>query len=295
MSFRIETILIKDIADYASSDVWKNARIIPITPERALSQQKNPNAKPGDPCLWVALSDQDGEVIGFCGSLPGHDVRNKTRMGWNSCWWVNPNRGKEAAMPLFYNFLKSWDQRVAFSDMTYQTRAIIDQLGFCNTREETMVQSYLRVPVSKTISRLGVPGIFLYPMIVPLALLVNGVQQIRIGFVSRSLDSRVRNGLNIKARNSLNDEEIAFIRQYQEYNFTRHTSEEFRWIEQNPWLVPGDKENIKTGSKYPFSYNVKEYYQKWLVSRRNEEITSISLVSVRDGSLKVLYLHISFQ
>lgn len=193
-------------------------------------------------------------------------------------------------MPLFYNFLKSWDQRVAFSDMTYQTRAIIDQLGFCNTREETMVQSYLRVPVSKTISRLGVPGIFLYPIIVPLALLVNGVQQIRIGFVSRSLDSRVRNGLNIKARNSLNDEEIAFIRQYQEYNFTRHTSEEFRWIEQNPWLVPGDKENIKTGSKYPFSYNVKEYYQKWLVSRRNEEITSISLVSVRDGSLKVLYL-----
>jgi hypothetical protein len=256
MSFRIETILIKDIADYASSDVWKNARIIPITPERALSQQKNPNAKPGDPCLWVALSDQDGEVIGFCGSLPGQDVRNKTRMGWNSCWWVDPNRGKEAAMPLFYNFLKSWDQRVAFSDMTYQTRAIIDQLGFCNTREETMVQSYLRVPVSKTISRLGVLGIFLYPMIVPLALLVNGVQLIRIGFVSRSLDSRIRNGLNIKARNRLNDEEIVFIRQYQEYNFTRHTSEEFRWIEQNPWLVPGDKESIKTGSKYPFSYNV---------------------------------------
>lgn len=285
MSFRIETILIKDIAEYASSDVWKNARIIPITRERALSQQKNPHAQPGDPCLWVALSDQDGEVIGFCGSLPGQDVRNKARMGWNTCWWVDPDRGREAAMPLFYHFLQAWDHRVAFTDMTSQTLAIVDQMGFCNTREETLVQSYLRIPVSKIISRLGIPGKLLFSLILPAAILVNGIQQIRTGLVGRK-----RNGLNVESKDRLDNELHGFIRQYQESNFTRHSPEQFRWIEQNPWLVPGDRENKNTGSKYPFSYRVKEYFQKWLVSSRNKEITSVSLVSVCDGSLKVLYL-----
>jgi len=285
MSFRIETILIKDIAEYASSDVWKNARIIPITRERALSQQKNPHAKPGDPCLWVALSDQDDEVIGFCGSLPGQDVRNKVRMGWNSCWWVDSDRGREAAMPLFYHFLQAWDHRVAFSDMTSQTLAIVDLLGFCNTREEKLVQIYLRIPVSKIISSLGVPGKLLFPLILPVAILVNGIQQIRIGLIGRT-----KKGLNVESRDRLDDELYGFIRQYQESNFTSYSMEEFRWIEQNPWLVPGDRANRDTGGKYPFSYRVKEYFQKWLVTSRNKEITSVSLISVRDGSLKVLYL-----
>jgi len=284
MSFRIETILIKDIAEYASSYALKNSRIIPITCERALSQQKNPHAQPDDPCLWVALSDKDDEVIGFCGSLPGQDVRTLSRIGWNSCWWVDPERGRQAAMPLFYRFLQAWDHRVAFADMTRQTLAIIDQMGFCNTREERLLQSYLRIPISKIFSCLGVPWKLLLPLILPAALFLNAIQQIRIRLLTPK-----RKELHVESRDSLDAELYEYIRKYNESDFTGRSPEEFRWIEQNPWLVKADQGNKDTGSKYPFSYSVDEYFQKWLVSRQDEKITSVSLFSVRDGSLKVHY------
>jgi len=284
MSFTIKNIAIKDFVDYASSDIWENARIIPITRERALSQQKNPYAREMDQCLWVASADQDGEVIGFCGSLPGMDPRSNTRIAWNSCWWVDPDRGREAAMPLFYHFLKAWDFKVAFADMTPHTRTIVDQMGFCHTREETLIHSYLRIPLSNILNKQGFAGkLFLLLIVLP-AMIVNRIQVIRIGLAGRK-----KKGLNVESRDCLDEELFNYIRQHRDSDFTGHSQEVFSWIEQNPWLVHESEANSLTDSKYPFSYTVKDYSRKWLVSRRNGEITSVSMISVRDGSLKVLY------
>jgi hypothetical protein len=283
MNFQIRAIPFSEISETITGGDWDHADVIPITPERARSQQKNPHALPDQSCLWVATSG-DGQVIGFAGSLPGYDVHNSATMGWNSCWWVDQGKGKEAAMPLFYNFLKQWDQRVAFADMTPRTRDIIEQLGICHTREMVMVQRFFRIPVMKLIARLGIPGILLSPLIFLLATLVNAIQQVRIRIFLPG-----RSAIDIEVRDHLDDELYAFIQQHWEKDFARRSREEFRWIEDNPWLVKRSPFTVGTGKKYPFSYVVREYRLEWQVTRREQGITSVMLVSVRDGALKVLY------
>ncbi|MCK4748983.1 MAG: hypothetical protein KAT15_18150, partial [Bacteroidales bacterium] len=173
----IRAISLQDLSDYISGDSWDQADTIPITPERARSQQQNPYARPDDIVLWVATSG-DGQVIGFAGSLPAFDVHNSGRMGWNTCWWVDPDRGKDMALPLFSKFLYNWDQHVAFADMTQHTYAIIDQLGFCHTRKELLIQNHIRLSGREIRSKTGLAGKLLYPLILATTYLINACQQI---------------------------------------------------------------------------------------------------------------------
>ncbi|MEN8157658.1 MAG: hypothetical protein ABFS10_11970 [Bacteroidota bacterium] len=279
----IRAIPFKEIEQYISSDGWDRAEVVPITLERARSQQYNPQARSDEPSLWVA-EDEDGRVVGFAGSLPAFDVHNSERMGWNTCWWADPDDGKEAAMPLLYHFLQQWDQKVAFSDMTPHTHEIIRQLGFCNTRRERVAQCYIRIPVSKVISRLGIPGMILSPLIFPAALLINSIQGVRVKL------SRRRSGVvKSETRNRLDDALYGFIEQHRQNDFSQRSQEEFSWIEQHHWLVKSSPSTREIGRRYPFSYEVKDFRMEWLVSRKEGEITSVMLVSVRDGSMKVLY------
>ena len=284
MSYTIETILIKDLAEYIESDRWDDKKIIPITPERARSQQKNPNALPDDPGLWVAVSDEDGEVIGFCGNLPGWDRFNNRRMGWNTCWWVDPNRGQETAMPLFYRFLQFWDYHVAFADMTPRTRAIVDALGFCHTWGEPLIIAYFRLSALKIRSKLGFAGKILYPFFFIGTFLVKCVQEYRL-----RIAVRMHNQVQSELCDQLDEEMCDFIEKYIGNNFYHRSLEEYAWIYSEPWLTDQDSSAGKNGRRYPFSYKMKEYKMEWLVSRKDQKIIAVSLISTRDGTLKILY------
>ncbi len=281
MSFEIRAIPFREIDTWASGDAWANDPVLPITPERACSQQKNPHAKPDEPCLWVATNEED-RVVGFAGSLPGYDVRNAARMGWNTCWWVDPDFGNEAGMPLFFQFLKQWDQRVAFADMTYRTHAIIRQLGFCNTREEVLVHSTFKIPIVKLIFKSGIAGKILSPLIRVLSSLVNGIQQIRLKRIAG------REVCHAESMARINEEAFEFIRQHRQNDFIHRSLEEYRWIEENPWLVPYSQSARYIAKRYPFSYVVHAYRLEWVVTRDDKSITSVMMVSARDGALKVL-------
>ncbi len=282
MSFRIRTIAFSGIVDYISGNAWNGARVLPITPERARSQQKNPNASLDDTCLWVA-EDDEGAVVGFAGSLPGYDVHNKVGMGWNTCWWVDPDRGRDAAMPLFFSFLQHWDQRVAFADMSSHTHSIISQLDFCHTREEKLVLAYVRLPASKITSKLRMAGKVLSPLIVAGSFLVNASVQIRLNRLARRGDPDLAVSITHIDKDVFN-----FIKEHREGDFVQRSLEEYRWIEEHPWLLTTPNSAGDTLSSYPFSHLVKSYRQEWLISCRRAEIVSVMLVSVRDGVLKVL-------
>lgn len=281
MSYRIRAISFSGIVDYISDPAWKTASVLPITPERALSQQKNPNVNPEDTCLWVA-EDDEGDVIGFAGSLPGYDVCNDTRMGWNTCWWVNPERGREVAMPLLYTFLQHWDQRVAFADMTSHTHSIIEQLDFCHTREEKLGLFYLRLPAEKIIRRLGRTGKILSPLVKLSSFLVNKTARYRLNSLTRKSDE----DLTISIA-QIDEDIFSFIKEHRQHDFVCRTLEEYRWMEQYPWLISQADTSSPAGN-YPFSHRVESYLQLWLVSCRKGVIVSVMHLSLRDGVLKVL-------
>jgi hypothetical protein len=285
MTYEISAISFGEIRDYASARSRDPEGVIPITPERAISQQLNPHAREEEPCLWVATGE-GGKVLGFAGSLPALDGRHGGRFGWNTCWWVDPVRGKEAALPLFYHFLSHWDQRVAFGDMTPQTHAIIEKMDFCHTRTESLLQYHVRIPGRKLVSRMGLAGTLLSPLILPIAFMGNALLQIRI-----RISARGSRGADSSCAEHPDEELYAFIRSRSKSDLVLRTADEFRWIGSHPWLVVPAGTNREIGSRYPFSYVAREFRMEWLVSRENNQITSAMLVSLRDGTLRVLYFY----
>jgi len=282
MSFRIRAIPFNEIVEYISDPAWKTAPVMPITPERARSQEKNPNASPEDTCLWVA-EDEKGAVLGFAGSLPAIDVRNNIGMAWNTCWWVDPQQGKDVALPLFFSFLKRWDQHVAFADMTAHTHSIIDQLDFCFTREEKLLLAYVRVPSSKIIEKLGKLGPILSLPVSAVSFLVNKSLQHAKNRQARKDDA----DLTVSIAHI--DEDIYdFIKNHREQDFVHRSLEEYRWLEEYPWLLSDPAARPGMESSYPFSHIVKSFRYNWLISCRKGVIVSVLHISEREGSLKVL-------
>jgi len=272
MTVLLKTIPLADLDEFADAGTREAGGTIAITPSRARSQMSHPMAKKTDPGLWVAVNDQNN-VVGFAGSIPGADDRNGERLGWNSCWWVDEERGREAAMPLLMSFIRHWDERVAFSDMTGRTHAIISALRFCHTRKEPLIQAYCRLPAH----RLSPPAKFL-------AGPVNLVQ-------GRRLKPRTGDfgDLVIRVKSAIEPDEVHFMETHNRNDFSRRPPDEFSWAMNAPWLVGDSPENRAIAERYPFSHMALEFRMMWIVTRRRDELTSLMLVSVRDGVLKVLY------
>lgn len=283
MKLEIRTITISELPEYIVSEAYRRLDLISITPERAISQIRNPNARPEDPALWVAESP-DGEVCGFAGSLPAYNVHNQKRLGYNSGWWVNPDKGRNIALALFSRFLSYWDRHVAFADMTPSTHAIIGQLGFCHTRKQKLFQGYIRLSRRRLIKKPGTSGKILSLLIVPVTVMLNLAQQIRL-----YLTVRPDHSLCMESRGRIDDEIYWFISSHQESDFLQRSREDYRWIEEHSWLRQREDGPGHEGGRYPFSHEVFDFYREWLISRRNGIITSVMMTSRKDGDLKVLY------
>jgi len=283
MKMEIRAISIGELPEFIASETFQHMDPVPITPERAISQSRNPRARPEDPALWIAESDQ-GEVLGFIGSLPAYDVHNRRRLGYNSGWWVDPEHGRNAALPLFSSFLSYWDGQVAFADMTPSTHAIIRQLGFCHTRTQKLFQGYIRLSRGRLAKRTGKGAGILSMLLVPAAGFLNLVQRARL-----SLAVCMKSPLTMESREGIDEEICSFISSHQKKDFLQRSPEDYRWIEAYSWLRKREKGPIQDEGRYPFSHDVFDFQRDWLISRRDGVITSVMMTSRRDGDLKVLY------
>jgi hypothetical protein len=285
MSFEIRVISFAEINTFSLEDQWEKAALIPITPERAISQQKNPNALASEPCLWIALSPGK-EVLGFAGSLPGYNVHSGERTGWNTCWWADPVRGKEAAMPLLGCFLKQWDLKVAFAEMTARTHAIMEAMGFCHTREEAMLRILFRLPPHKLVQRLAPAGHLAAPFIFPFAAFLNLLFQMRIRRRTKGIRT-----FYLERRQHIDREIYDYISSHAKNDFYLRSLEEWQWIEASSWLVPRFTGRNKRAGKYPFSYLARSFKREWVLTRASGQLSSVQLLSVRNGFMKVLYYY----
>lgn len=280
---KIRAITISELDEFIRSDEFLSMDPLPITPERTKSQRINPYALPNEPVLWIA-HDDNGKLIGFIGSLPAYSYRGSCRMGWNSCWWVDPEYGKDAAMPLFYTFLKHWDMKVAFSDMTANTRSIVDLMDFCYTREEKLFIGYIKLS-AKSVYR----SMYKFPrplLILLSAPFINFLQLIRMSIIGTNL-----RGMEMEVMEHADSKIFNFIGRYAKREFSQRGEKEFNWMLRQGWLVKSSDEAKVLAKKYPFSYLCDDFKWRWIVTRNEKQINSVMLVSIRDGALKVLYYY----
>ena len=284
MEFR--EITIDQLVSFVQSEEFQTSKVIPITPQRARSQSVNPAARPEDIVLTIAYDDQD-QIVGYIGALPDNPVsENVERMAWNSCWWVDPDKGSEAAMQLFVRFIGHWDKNVLFSEMTPHTYQILSRMNFFQTKIRHGFRGYIRLALAVFLpSRYG----FFRGM----GWLLKGVDGLFNLFWNFRL--RVWIGLHRKPRDfsweiveNIDDRVIELIGNNSAKYLATRGGEDLSWIIENPWVLEGRDDSI--AGRYHFTSHVGTFRQQMVLIHEEEHPVAFLVLNNRDGHLKIPYL-----
>jgi hypothetical protein len=274
--------------DFAS---WKN---IPISPARAYSQSLNPFANPEDIALVIAIDDETKEIIAYAGAYPSK-IQNAEKLGfaWNSCWWVAEGEGGDAGMKIFISFLKIWEMRVAFSDMTEKTFKIIENLGFCLTMKRDGLILNIRPGIKSRLTALRYSGrkisFFTKPLLFTgLPWLTDQFAELFLYFASLIKPGR-DNSMQALKMQIPGDNDFEFIKKHANGNF--HIPEAAE-LDLPQWLVKPSKQNRLLTEKYYFSSFYFDFSTFWLKWEREGKINALTMLSLKDGVLKTNYFYI---
>ena len=273
--------------------------VIPITRQRAESQFLNPDLEEDDVILNIARDEQE-RIIGFIGALPG-SLGSHSRFAWISGWWVDPGSGRQAAMPLFYKFLKQWDMRVMFTDLTPKMREIFGRMNSVRIIDRQGIRLYYRSVLTQVMVQRS-PGFrkirWLLGAIDFFANLFAGLYRI-----IWKLRPRIT-AFQIKELTAIDESAEEFIRRTRERNSIPRGKEQIDWIIDHPWILR-EKGDVQK-DKYPFSSSDPGFEQKLVrISEREGKGngsgtgegsgtgpgTAFFMVTIHRGHLKIPYLY----
>lgn len=281
---RIESLTAADLKNYIDGVDFLSEEVFPITLHRAESQLLNPDLERDDIILTVAR-DERGRVAGFIGALPGQ-LDDGTRFAWNSGWWMDPVLGRESGMPLFYTFLKQWNMRVMFSDLTPLTCEILTQMGMFRTRKTEGVRLFLRAPLALVLPSKNRVFRSLKWLFHSIDYFANIFIDIRLGYLTGLMEESLAG--RFREIDSPGDEETALINGSALNSVCKRVSRHFDWIMHNPWILTADPDIQK--KKYPFSSFSRQFIQKWFRTGSDGKDEVLLMVSIRDRHLKMPYL-----
>jgi hypothetical protein len=282
-----ELIALTSGIEYAS---WKN---IPISPARAYSQSLNPYADPEDIALVIALDDDNREVLAYAGAYPSKmQNAEKTSFAWNSCWWVAEGEGGDAGMKVFISFLKIWEKRAAFSDMTEKTFKIIENLGFCQTMKRDGIVLNIRPGFNSRLRALSYSGrkisIFTKPLLfIGIPWLADQVTELFLNGTHRFKPGRADLVKALKLQ-SPEDNDFGFMKKHANLNF--HIPEAAE-LDLPKWLVKPGKQSRFLTKKYYFSSFSIDFSTFWLRWEGEGKTKALAMLSLKDGVLKTLYIY----
>lgn len=289
MKFR--EIRVGELDDLIASGWYRRQKIIPITPSRALSQAINPNAHPNDIALLIAIAEDDS-LVGLAGILPArlYNIPSKPdRFFYNSCWWIHPEKGRRASMPLFYRMLEITNERMVLADMTHHTEQIVEATGRFRVQKPIEgLYFWFRGGVGSLLSRkVGYSkwGKFLAT---PVDFVIDGMQYFRLYGLRKILTPE---SVSVRVVSAVQQEVKSFIDSMCANNPLTRRSFELEWVLRTPWLI-SRKVCKRTDHLYPFTWKVESFVQYMLRFDHNQVLIGVAMVSFRDGITKVPYLYI---
>lgn len=284
---RFVEIPLSGISEFIATEEFRNSPIIPITPLRAISHSRNPRGNPDDIILILAYNEKN-ELTGYIGALPDTlKLIPECRAAWNSCWWVDPAKGKEIAMQLFYRFLDRWDKQVLFADLTPLTYEIISKTGFFHSGIQTGTRGYLRMPLSEilppkspvfsTFKWFFSVFDFIFNIFWEIRLIIwknrsPGNEKVKWFFI-RELDTDIKDLMEKGSSGELIGRGEA----------------EFNWIRKYPWVTKVKDKEYTT--RYNFTYWAGRFEHHWIKITENDQIKAFLIITIRNNHLKVPYLY----
>lgn len=280
----IKVIKVGELVDFVNDPSFTKLPNLPISPQRATSQQHNPRAKFDDPALIIAYNTVN-EIIAYFGCLPG-ELKNGERLCWSSCWWSHPEKGNEAVMPVFYKALQLWNAKMLFDALPERSRTILEKMGYFSFRSISGSTFYFRSKLHKII-----PG--RYPSVAvfkSILYVLDIVLNIPARFVSRLKKSRfdLSSTIRFSKVDDIDSELAAFISRQSENDLIVRDQNVFNWIKKYSWL----NQDTSLVTRYHFSSFAKTFENRLLKVEEGDRIITFLWLTYRDGTAKLPFCYV---
>ncbi len=279
----IESIKVGELLDFIQSDKYKSLNIMPISPERAISQYHNPDADKNDVALLYAR-DEYNHLLGFTGILPGkiNHEQGQEKFFWNSCWWVDTKRGRNVAMPLFFKFLKTTGNKNVFFDLTPRTSAIIGSLPNYTVMEKPGKKYFLHSPLETFFKKKNKDISFAKPFV--------KVTDFFLSYLFTLFTRKTKLSCSVNEVTLPDNEIQAFIAGFMKNEAVYRDTSHFSWIVSHPWLSAGTAPP-EEDKWYPFSRVVQAHGHKMFKLKQGQEVIAFLTLMQRDLFYRVPYLY----
>jgi len=277
-----QEIKISELENFINTTLYKNSKNIPITKQRAISQFHNPRADKDDIALIIA-TDKDKQIIGFIGALPDYIYDTKTKVYWNSCWWVDSKKGKHTAIPLFLNFLKTCNNKVMFRDMTKKTEQIIDKLNkFSTIKNLDGYRYFLKLNSSEIIPK-KIPTLYsIKPFFKLVDFIFNSFLYLKKPPKKESYQS--------EKSSSIDEETLNFIQKFNKKELFKREKKELEWILDYPWVL---KNSLKNKLQYYYFTDTSNSFNTNLIKvyKNSSELIGVLFLTNNNGLVKIPYVY----
>ena len=278
----IREISVGELPDFVASEEYKKLHPKPITKLRAISQFKNPSARPGDIALIFAV--ENTTLLAFAGLLPNLASNDSAPVFSNSGWWANPESGKKMALPLFLKAFQACHRRMFFTDCSEKTKLILEKTGlFSFSPPHTGKRFFLRFYFGAMFRRKG-KSKFIASLFSVGDVVLNALNSIRHQFV---LKPEFLHEYTMESHAVLPAEINSFIETHSSQYFLKQNVDRLNWIVQNPWITDSATDDVS----YPFSYRVENFRQEFLAVKKGKEIKALLLLSVRDNHASIPFFY----
>jgi hypothetical protein len=282
MTFR--EITIGELLEFIASDFYKNSTAIPISHQRAISQHHNPNSNPTDVALILAL-DKSENIIGFIGILPGKITTESTPYFWNTCWWVDVEKGKLAAMPLFYKMLKISNEKMIFFELTETTKNIVSKFKF-KTEVIPGFKGFLLFNFAQILARRSAFFKTIKPLLSFFDWFLNCFISIKLSKFKKD------NSIVFKQIESIDTESETFIHQFYSTQLIPINKSELNWMIKFPWIkTQASSKEKQIAKRYFFSSISKSFSNNLYKIYKDKKLIAILFFTIRDNEMKLPYAY----
>jgi len=283
---QITEIKVSGLIDFAQGNLWQNLSPKPITLLRAFSQSKNPRANADDVALLIAY--EGNQLLGLVGLLPDF-IHGESSMpaSSNSCWWVDPQKGKHLAVPLFMKAFALCNQKMFMTDCTPHTLQILVRTNWFDFPETPSgMRGFLKLNLHEVLPS-KFPSTWKFKNLLKLGDYC--LNTLLFSYLKWKQNRFRKIGIEVEYLSSLNEEMHQFIDVHSHDEFIRRSGFDLEWIVQNPWISRINNEKCGVLEEYPFSHLVKHFKQYFVKITDSGQSVGLVLISLRDGHLKVPY------
>ena len=280
---KIVEVTVGDLPGFINSQAYQSLDIKPISPQRAVSQSKNPDASDSDLALIYAA--ENNSLLSFAGLLPAKLSHGQGCASSSSGWWVNPDTGKTLGLPVFLKAFQGCDRKMFLTDCPAFTKEILVKTGYFEFFPPvTGKRWFLRFYAGRRMRKKGHNDLAARVLSSADALM-NLVKKPYDLFFA---DSGISRGYEVVGTEKLDAGLASFIEEHSGKYFLRQNLNKLNWMVSHPWVTA---DPVNSAINYPFTTHVESFLQHFLVIRKEGELRAIVLVSMRDNHISLPFYY----